>query len=109
MGDKYIDRDSVSLVGVQIDHHDFTGESLDPTAYTVTVAVRPEGTRPASGDYKAATWFTGLDGTYWAQLNVGPGTAVSTLTAGTRYQAHAKIAAGTETPVITSVDTLVVR
>ncbi len=109
MADRYIDRDSVSLVGVQVDHHDFTGEPLSPTGYTVTVAVRPEGTRPASADFKTATWFTGADGTYWAKLNVGPGTDVATLTAGARYKAHAKISAGTETPIITSVDTIVVR
>lgn len=109
MADKYIDRDSIHLIGVQVDHHDLSGDTLDPTGYTVTVAVRPEGTRPASGDYKAATWFTGLDGSYWAQLNVGPTTAVGALTAGARYRAHAKVAAGTETPIITSVDTIVVR
>ena len=75
----------------------------------MTVAVRPEGTRPASGDFKAATWFTGTDGTYWAQLNVGTGTSVGALTAGKRYKAHAKITAGSETPVVTSIDTFVIR
>lgn len=109
MADRYIDRDTVELVGVRIDHHDFTGEDLDPTGYTVTVAVRPEGTRPASGDFKAATWFSAVDGTYWAQLNVGTGTSTGALAAGKRYKAHAKIAAGSETPVITSIDTLVIR
>lgn len=109
MADRYLDRDSVSTIGVQIQHHDFTGEPLNPTSYTVTVAIRPEGMRPASGDFKAAVWFTGTDGTYWAQLNVGPGSTVGTLSAGQRYKAHAKVAAGTETPIVTSRDTYVIR
>lgn len=109
MADKYLDRDSASLIGVQIDHRDLSGEPLDPTAYAVTVAVRLEGTRPASGDYKPATWFTGIDGTYWAQLNVGPGSSVGTLSPGMRYKAHAKVSAGTETPIVTSLDTFVIR
>lgn len=109
MADKYLDRDEVRLIGVEIDHHDLSGEPLDPTDYTVTVAVRLEGTRPASGDFKAASWFEGLDGSYWAKLDVGPGTTVGALTAGRRYKAHAKISAGTETPIITSRDTFVIR
>lgn len=109
VADKYIDRDSIHLIGVKVDYHDFTGEPLDPTGYTVTVAVRPDGTRPVSGDFKAATWFTGQDGTYWAQLNVGPGSTVGTLTAGARYRTHVKVSAGTETPVFTGPDTIVVR
>lgn len=109
MADKYLDRDSVSLIGVQVEHRDLSGDLLVPTGYTVTVAVRPEGTRPASGDFKAATWFTGADGTYWARLNVGPGSDVGTLSAGQRYKAHAKVSAGTETPIVTSIDTFVIR
>lgn len=109
MAVKYIDRSSVELVGVQVDYHDFTGEDLSPTGFTVTVAVRPEGMRPASGDFKTATWFTGADGTYWAQLNVGTGSDVGALSPGVRYKAHAKVAAGSETPVITSIDTLIAR
>jgi hypothetical protein len=109
VGDRYIDRDSVSLIGVQVEHRDLSGDLLDPTAYIVTVAVRPEGTRPASGDFKAATWFTGIDGTHWAQLNVGTGSSVGALSAGLRYKAHAKISVGTETPIVTSLDTIVIR
>lgn len=109
MADKYLDRDSVSLVGVQVEHRDLSGDLLVPTGYTVTVAVRPEGTRPASGDFKTATWFTGADGTYWAQLNVGPGSSVGALSAGLRYKAHAKITLGAETPIVTSIDTFVIR
>lgn len=109
MADRYIDRDSVPLVGVRVDHHDFGGEPLDPTGYTVTVAVKLEGVRPESGDYKPATWATDTEGQHWAQLLVGAGTATGALTAGKRYKAHAKVSASPETPVITSPDTIVVR
>lgn len=108
MADRYIDRDSISLIGVRVDHHDFGGATLDPTAYTVTVAVRPEGVRPESGDYKPATWSTDTEGQHWAQLLVGT-SPVGALTAGMRYKAHAKVSASPETPVITSPDTIVVR
>ncbi len=109
VADRYIDRDSAPLVGVRIDHHDFGGEPLNPTSYTVTVAVKREGVRPEAGDFKPATWTTDTEGQTWAQLQVGAGSAVGVLTAGMRYRAHAKVAASGETPVITSPDTLVIR
>jgi hypothetical protein len=109
VADRYIDRDSIPLIGVRVDHHDFGGATLDPTAYTVTVAVKLEGIRPESADYKPATWSTDTEGQYWAQLLVGTGTTVGALTAGMRYKAHAKVSASPETPVITSPDTIVVR
>lgn len=109
VADRYIDRDSIPLVGVRIDHHDFGGADLDPTSYTVTIAVKLEGTRPVSADFKPATWTTDTEGQYWAQLQVGTGSAVGALTAGARYKVHAKVAASGETPVITSLDTIVVR
>lgn len=109
MADKYVDRDGINLIGIHIDHHQLSGAVLDPTGYTVTIAVRPEGTRPASGDYKPATWHTGIEGDHWAQLLIGTGTNVGALTAGGRYKAHAKIDASPETPIVTSPDTLVIR
>ena len=35
MADRYIDRDSIPLVGVRIDHHDFGGDPLDPDYTTL--------------------------------------------------------------------------
>lgn len=109
MADKYLDRDGSHTIGVRVDHHAVSGEPLDPTSYTVTIAVRPEGTRPGTGDFKAAAWHTGDDGTHWAQLEVGVGTEVGALTAGVRYKAHAKVLASSETPRVTSPDTIVIR
>lgn len=105
--DVYIDRDSVGLVGIRINHHDLSGATLDPTGYTVTVALVPQGTRPAAGDYKAATWHTGTEGDHWAQLLLT--TAVPVPVAGRRYDAYAKVAASPETPVVRSPDTIVIR
>lgn len=106
MPDKLVARDSVELVGVRVTSTTVAGAAVDPTSYTVTVAVAPENTTPVSGDYKPAAWQTGSRGTF-AVLLVGTGSAVGVLTAG-NYRLWAKVTASPETPVVKSTDRLVI-
>jgi hypothetical protein len=106
--DVYVDRDSKQYIGVTVAYSLLSGGTSSPTGYTVTVAVVPSGTRPASGDFKTASWSSGSNG-YVAGLLVGPGSSVGGLTVGARYDVYAKVSADAETPVIKSPDTLVVR
>lgn len=107
MPDRYIARDSVELVGVKVTSTTVAGAAVDPTGYTVAVAVLPVATEdPADSDFKAATWQTGPLGTF-AVLLVGTGSAVGVLTAGT-HKVWAKITASPEVPVIKSPDRLIV-
>jgi len=71
----------------------------DPTAYSVRVAVLPDGDRPQAGDWHDAEWVT-IDGTPHARLLVGPGGAVQ-LNAGA-HRAWVEITAPPEKPVVVS-------
>ncbi|SES21129.1 hypothetical protein [Lentzea albida] len=107
MPDRYVARDSAELVGVRVTATTVAGTAVNPTGYTVTVAVVPESTvTPTSGDYKVATWQTGARGTF-AVLLVGPGSSVGTLAPG-NYKLWAKVSASPETPVVKSPDRLVI-
>lgn len=106
MPDRFVARDSIELVGVRITATTVAGTAVVPTGYTVTVAVAPENTTPVAGDFKPATWQTGSRGTY-AVLLVGTGSTVGVLAAG-NYRLWAKIAASPETPVVRSLDRLII-
>ncbi|KAA6216401.1 hypothetical protein [Streptomyces filamentosus] len=71
----------------------------DPTAYSVRVAVLPDGARPETGDWHTAEWHT-IDGLPYAGILVGPGGAVQ-LQPGF-YRTWVEITAPPEKPVVTS-------
>jgi hypothetical protein len=71
----------------------------DPTAYSVRVAVLPDGERPGAGDWHDAGWKT-VDGIPHATLLVGPGGVVE-LRLGA-YRVWVEITAPPEKPVVAS-------
>ncbi|MEV4424054.1 hypothetical protein AB0K23_01495 [Streptomyces sp. NPDC049602] len=71
----------------------------DPTAYSVRVAVLPDGDRPDPTDWHVAAWRT-IDGTPHASLLVGPGGAVQ-LGPGV-YRTWIEITAPPEKPIVSS-------
>lgn len=82
------------------------GVAVDPTGYTVQVAVMLGEARPTSGDFKAATWVTNattVPPTYSARLLIGVGAPSGiTLQAGQQYTVYGKILAGAEIVILRS-------
>lgn len=78
---------------------DQLGAVVNPTSYTVQMALISGPDNPGSGDWKAASWTTTAQGQYVAQCLVGPSGTV-TLTAGLTYNVWIQIAASPETVVI---------
>ncbi len=98
---------SVQYVKVRISATE-SGEAVDPTSATVTMAFVSVGAEPSSGDWKTASWETDTARSrFYARCLVGTGGAV-TLTDGT-YQPRIKIAGiSPETPVLPADGTLIV-
>lgn len=64
---------------------DADGAPIDPTPYTVEVALKggdSMSAEPESGDWKAAAWAVTATGNYVAGVEVGPGSAAGALTPG---------------------------
>lgn len=74
------------------------GVPVNPTVYSVYMAIIPIGTLPAVADWKVAFWET-IGGRYFAVLLVGPDGGVIAPAMGD-YSIFVKIDAGIETPVI---------
>jgi hypothetical protein len=105
--DVTVDRDSIQTLLLRIDYVNEDTGATDPTSHTVSLAVVATGTRPTSGNFKAATWAASTVGGYKAKLLVGIGSAVGALAAG-RYDVYAKVTASPETWIGKSRDALVV-
>jgi hypothetical protein len=80
----------------------FGPQGTDPTQYTAQVALVAEGREPGDGDWHAATWLAPAPAQDpQAALLVGPGTGAVAYPQG-EYVAWAKLAAGSEAPVMKS-------
>lgn len=76
------------------------GSVVDPTSDTVTMAVVSGSV--VAGDFKAASWETDATttpDTYYARVEIGPGSTVGALTAGT-YNVYVKVVDNPEQPVL---------
>lgn len=74
----------------------------NPTSFPVALAFTTPGGDPQTGDWKTASWNTGVTldpGEYMAQCLVGPNGGVVTLAKG-EYQIYAQVSANPETPQI---------
>lgn len=78
----------------------------DVSGLLVSMAVMPRGQDPEAGDFKTATWKTGLPFKA-AQVMVGPTSAVGVLAEGV-YKMFTKVTASPEVPVLESTNCLVI-
>ena len=74
------------------------GVAVNPTTLPVAYAFRLPGTAPVTADWKTGSWDLGLNGTYLAQVLLGPGSGAVGLARG-RYQVWLRVTDNPEVPI----------
>lgn len=88
-----MDRASLEMLSTPI------SSGSDPTSYAIRVAVKPDGVRPALGDWHTAEWIM-HGGVPHAVVLVGPGSDIE-LEPGL-YRTWVEISATPEKPIVVS-------